>query len=99
VELNLLTNYPEKVIYMDYTDAMNGFEVPSVSQTKNGMFDLTLLSKMNQNQIKHYITRFIIKMSHINSLSLIQNHLLFNTNLLTKTFMDHGKILILDLKK
>jgi hypothetical protein len=56
VELNMLTNYPEKVIYMDYTDAMNGFVVPSVSQTKNGMFDLdfTLKNESKSDKTLYY---------------------------------------------
>ncbi len=44
-ELNLLTNYPKDVLYMDYTGAMHGFVIPSASQTADGRFDFNFTVK------------------------------------------------------
>ncbi len=51
-ELNLLTNYSKDVLYLDYTDAMNGFVIPSVTQTSDGKFDFDFTVKNESKNSK-----------------------------------------------
>lgn len=45
------TNYSNTTIFMDYDEAMNGFEIPSISQTQDGNFDFDFTIK-NESQKK-----------------------------------------------
>ena len=54
-ELNLLTNYPKDVLYMDYTGAMHGFVIPSASQTADGRLDIPeVLKEVHQRMTGSY---------------------------------------------
>lgn len=84
-EFNPLVNWDEedngvKIISLDYTDAMNGFTLPSMRQLKNGKFEFEFEIKNNTNNpqqffYKIYYQNESYKFEEVDSLTNKRNEL------------------------
>lgn len=51
-DVDLLTNYSDNILYLDYEDAIHGFVVPSKNQTDNGFFNFNFTIKNNTDTVQ-----------------------------------------------